>query len=382
MNVKSILEKLVSFDVLGGESNLDLAKWIVQYLSDHGVEAHMLYNEERNKALVHCRIGPAADGGVVLSGHMDVVPVEGQDWNTDPFTLTEKGGLLYGRGSCDMKGFLACCLSMVTEFKAANLKKPVYFAFSYDEEIGCMAGDLMAQTIRDFYPENCTDAIIGEPSLMEPIIGQKGICFYRTYVNGSEGHSSRIMEEVSAVHESARLILWLEDKMKRLKAERTDARFNPPHSSIHVGKVKGGIATNIVADQCYFDWDVRTIPGDDFDDIMNDFYGHCEERMDALRSLFPAFKIYTEEVHPPVPPLDTASDSKILKLLRSIGINGPEQTVSFAAEAGQFERNGFDAIICGPGSIAQAHRANEFIAVDQLDKGRIMLRNLIHILSE
>ena len=185
---QEILTKLVSYPVLGGQSNWDLIQYIKSYLEGFGIETHLVEKPEEQKASLHCRIGPAVDGGVILSGHTDVVPTEGQAWDTDPFVLTEKeDGKLYGRGSCDMKGFVACCLAAVPEMLTADLKKPIYFAFSYDEEIGCLAGPELAKAIHDHYPEEPAYAIIGEPSLMQPITGQKGIVIYQTFVNGSAG---------------------------------------------------------------------------------------------------------------------------------------------------------------------------------------------------
>ena len=184
MTATQILEKLVSFPVLGGESNIIIAKWIEDYLTQHGVEFRNVPNEEGTKRSIHCRIGPAVDGGIILSGHTDVVPVKGQPWETDPFVLTDKGdGKLYGRGSCDMKGFIACCLAVVPEMVKANLKRPIYFAFSYDEEIGCLAAPALAADINEYYDEKPKFAIIGEPSMMQPIVGQKGIVIYKTSVN-------------------------------------------------------------------------------------------------------------------------------------------------------------------------------------------------------
>ncbi|MEO0900619.1 MAG: M20/M25/M40 family metallo-hydrolase, partial [Bacteroidota bacterium] len=244
MTVEKHLEKLVSFPVLGGESNMSIILWIKEYIESFGIETYLVPNEEGNKASLHCRIGPAVDGGVILSGHSDVVPVEGQEWTTDPFILTDKGdGKLYGRGSCDMKGFIACCLAALPQMVQADLKKPIYFAFSYDEEIGCLAAPELARAINEHYTETPKYAIIGEPSMMEPIVGQKGIYILETYVNGSAGHSSRIKQEVSAIHESMRLILWLESKMNQLISDKQlDERFHPPHSTIHIGLVNGGIA--------------------------------------------------------------------------------------------------------------------------------------------
>ncbi len=383
MNVEKILAKLVSFPVLGGESNLSILNWIKDYIESYGITTYLVPNEEGNKASLHCRIGPAVDGGVILSGHMDVVPVEGQDWTTDPFLLTDKGdGKLYGRGSCDMKGFLACCLAALPEMVKADMKKPIYFAFSYDEEIGCLAAPELARAIRDHYSETPKYAIIGEPSLMEPIVGQKGIYILETYVNGSAGHSSRIKQEVSAIHEAMRLILWLEKKMDQLIADRhLDDRFHPPHSSIHIGVVHGGIAPNVIADKAHFYWDLRTIPMDDIQAIMDEFEAYCQQREEELRNIYPDFSIKTIENHPPVPHLDTKADDDVVDLIKKISGNSKWETVSFAAEAGQFANEGFHSAICGPGSIAQAHRADEFIAKEQLEKGVEMLIKLTEELS-
>ena len=382
-HAKEILSELVAFPVLGGESNLTIADYMINYLDQWGIEVHRVPNEEGNKVSLHCRIGPAVDGGVILSGHMDVVPVKGQAWDTDPFTLTEKGDKLYGRGSCDMKGFLACCLANVPLMVSSELKKPIYLAFSYDEEIGCLAAPELAKAINEHYSEKPKYAIIGEPSLMQPIIGQKGICIYETTVNGSAGHSSRIRQEVSAIHEASRLVLWLEGKMNQLvEAGHIDGRFNPPHTSIHCGIFNGGIAPNVISDRCVFQWDVRNIPMDKTIDIKEAFDTYCLERTAELREVFPGFEIVTTEHHPPVPALDTQEEDDVVALLREITGNEEVGTVAYAAEAGQFAEAGFESIICGPGSIAQAHRANEFIAIDQLELGVQMISNLIKKLSQ
>jgi len=380
---KNILEKLVSFPVLGGESNLNIIHWIKEYLESFGVEVNLLPNEMGDKASLHCRIGPSVDGGVILSGHTDVVPVEGQEWTTNPFELTDKGdGKLYGRGACDMKGFVACCLATVPQMLQADLTKPIYFAFSYDEEVGCLAGPELARAMKTHYKETPKYAIIGEPSLMEPIVGQKGIYILETYVNGSAGHSSRIKQEVSAIYESMRLIQWLENKMDGLISDqRLDERFHPPHSSIHIGLIEGGIAPNVIADKAHFYWDLRTIPMDDIVTIVNEFEAYCIEREEKLQSVFPDFSIQTIENHPPVPHLDTQADDDVVGLIKKITGNSKLNTVAYAAEAGQFANEGFHTAICGPGSIAQAHRADEYIAIEQLDKGVQMLERLIQELS-
>lgn len=383
MTVENILKKLVAFPVLGGESNLTIIRWIQEYIESHGVVTNLLYNEEKNKASLHCRIGPEVDGGVILSGHTDVVPVEGQDWNTDPFVLTDKGdGKLYGRGSCDMKGFIACCLMALPEIIEADLEKPIYFAFSYDEEVGCLAGPELAKAFNDYYKETPKYAIIGEPSLMEPIVGQKGIYILETFISGSAGHSSRIKQEVSAIHEAMRLILWLENKMNQLIEEnRIDDRFHPPHSTLHVGMIHGGIAPNVIADKAHFYWDLRTIPMDDVNTVINEYRTYCKERETKLKQTFQGFSIRTEENHPIVPHLDTKADADIVNLIKKISENSKLNTVSYASEAGQFSNEGFQSVICGPGSIEQAHRPNEFIAREQLKKGVAMIQKLIIELS-
>jgi acetylornithine deacetylase len=383
LTATQILTELVAFPVLGGEGNHAISAWIKDYLDGYGVAYQTVPDETGTKEAIHCRIGPAVDGGIILSGHMDVVPVVGQPWETDPFKLTLKGDKLFGRGSCDMKGFLACCLASLPLLLRSRLKKPVYFAFSFDEEIGCMAGDLTAEAIRDFYDEKPGGAIIGEPTMLQPMVGQKGIMVYTTTVYGSQGHSSRVKEEVDAIHEAARLVVWLEDKMDALiAAGRTDDRFHPNHTSIHVGTIRGGSAFNIIANECSFDWDFRNIPLDDAQDIIDDFQAFCQERIQLRRQVFPGFDINHAAMHPPVPPLDTAENETIVDLIKRISGNDQVSTVAYAAEAGQFSRAGFPAVICGPGDIAQAHRANEFCAVAQLEGCMEMIEKLALTLSE
>ena len=382
MTATEILTELVAFPILGGEPNLPIVRWIEAYLQRHGVAYTLVPNEEGTKACIHGRIGPAVDGGVILSGHLDVVPTEGQPWDTDPFVLTLHGDKLYGRGSCDMKGFVACCLAAVPVLQAADLQRPVYFAFSFDEEIGCMAGDLLAGAIRNHYAEQPLGAIIGEPTMLRPIVGQKGIMVYTTVVSGSQGHSSRIREEVDAVHEAAHLIVWLEQKMNALiEAGQVDTRFTPDHTSIHVGKIRGGTAFNIIANECRFDWDYRVIPRSSAEEIFADFEAFCQEREALRRKVYPDFTIRHLPMHPPVPPLDTPEDAPIVELIRALSGQQEVGTVAFAAEAGQFARAGFPSVICGPGDIAQAHRANEFVTVEQLARCGAMLKRLADVLS-
>jgi acetylornithine deacetylase len=383
MTTQNILSDLVAFPVLGGESNLSIIDYIKNILKQHGIVYTLVPNTEGTKASIHCRIGPAVDGGFILSGHTDVVPVAGQAWDTDPFVLTEKSdGKLYARGSCDMKGFIACCLANLDKMTRATLKKPIYFAFSYDEEIGCVGAPDLIESLLKTYTEKPQYALIGEPTMMQPIVGQKGICVFKTQVHGSEGHSSRIKEEVSAIHEAAKLINWLEQKMDALiAANHIDKRFSPPHSTIHIGKVNGGVAPNVIANECTFYWDTRIIPQDSIPDIKKDFLAYCDERMAACQKINPDFNIVTTEDHPAVPPLDTPESLSIVPIIKKLSPRDDLGTVAYAAEAGQFSNAGLEAVICGPGDIAQAHRANEFIAKEQLEKGTKMIADLVKYLS-
>lgn len=382
MTVKEILAKLVSFDVISSENNIALVDWITDYLKGFGVATVYVYNKDKTQASIHCRIGPAVDGGVILSGHTDVVPVKGQPWETNPFELTEKDGKLFGRGTADMKGYLACFLSAVPKMVEANLKKPIYFAISYDEEIGCLKAPELVAHINSYYTEKPKYAIIGEASMLQPIVGQKGVLYVRTEVNGSQGHSSRIEKEVSAIHESARLILWIENKLMQLSVVSRNENFVPPHSTLHVGQIKGGIATNVVCDKAVFEWDIRSIPQDKISDILDDFKKYSRAVEQDKRRLYPDFKIVSTELHPPVPSLETAENASIVSFIGEVTGNTEPNYVSYATEAGQFAEAGFESIICGPGSIEQAHRANEFITVEQLNLGVQMIENIITKLSQ
>lgn len=383
MNTQQILEKLVSFPVLGGDSNLEIISWIQQYIESFGVTTFLVYNNDNTKASLHCRIGPAVNGGVILSGHTDVVPVKNQPWDTNPFELIEKpDGNLYARGSCDMKGFLACCLATLPKMVKANLKKPIYFAFSYDEEIGCLGAEDLINDIKSTYSETPKFAIIGEATMLQPIIGQKSIHILDVTVNGSEGHSSRIKQEVSAIHEAAKIVLWAETKMDELVKTSNDVRFNPPHSSLHVGTINGGIAANIIANKVTLSLDIRCLPKDNPNLLHQDLINFCKEKEKTQRKIFSNFKIEVEENHPIVPAFSTNETAEAVNLIGKITGNYNWNTVSYASEAGYFANAGFEAIICGPGSIKQAHRANEFISKDQLKKGTEMIDALVSYLEK
>lgn len=380
--VKQLLTDLIAFPVLGGESNISIAEYIEAYLKAYDVPFYNVENEDGTKRSIHCRIGPAVDGGVILSGHMDVVPVIGQSWNTNPFDLMEKEGRYYGRGTCDMKGFLACCLACLPDMLKAPLKKPIYFAFSYDEEVGCLAGSALANSIKNTYTESPQYAIIGEPTNMETITGEKGMGFFNTTIFSQEGHSSQIKNGASAIHEAAKLMLWLENKMLSLiENGQVNHSFEPPYTTIHIGTIQGGVAPNIIANQCTFRWDIRNLPTDNAADILKEFETYCNGIILKNKGPVPHFRIVTEAEFPPVPSLDTPEDSAIVAFVNGLTGATTTTTVSYGSEAGQFANAGFEAVLCGPGSILQAHQANEFVEIQQLEKCIDFIEKLVQELN-
>jgi len=377
-DVISVLRDLIAFPVLGGESNLSIASYIESTLKEHHIQYHQVYNDVGDKVSLHCRIGPPKDEGIILSGHMDVVPTEGQPWSREPFTLSQEGNRLYGRGTADMKGFLACCLAMIPEMQNADLKRPIYLAFSYDEEVGCLAGPALAHDIKQTYNEQPGYAIIGEPTSMITCTAGKGIAVFTTEVKSSAAHSSEIKSRVSAINEATHLIQWLNQKMEALSQKNhLDQRFDPAHTTIHVGTIAGGTAVNIISDHCVFQWDVRNIPSDDISLILSEFVEFCKEREATNHQINPDFQIDTKAKFSIVPSLDTALDSPIAVNLNQWTHTAEPSTVAFGTEAGQFDAAGFEAVICGPGDMAQGHQADEYVEIDQLEKCTAMIQNLI-----
>ncbi|WP_447045291.1 acetylornithine deacetylase [Vreelandella sp. H-I2] len=367
--VIALLEKLVAFDTTSSESNLALIEYVEGYLAEYGVSAERVMSPCGTKANLIARIGPAAPGGVMLSGHTDVVPVAGQPWSSDPFALRDGGDdRLYGRGTCDMKGFIACVLSMVPTWTKAPLQQPIYLGFSYDEEIGCVGAPSL---IKRFYEHYSTTAhvIVGEPTSMQPVVAQKGATNLRTTVIGREAHSSQVNQGTSAIHVAARLVTFIEDAMAALVEEgRVDEAFNVPHTSLHVGKIKGGTAINIMARECQFEWEIRHLPTDTFDEIYARYEAFCEQLTAELKAKGKAVDITTESLNVTVPGLADRDNDQVLRLAKDhLTAACCNHAVAYATEAGQFQGQGLQTIILGPGSIAQAHQPNEYIDVEQLD---------------
>ncbi|WP_456269866.1 acetylornithine deacetylase [Kushneria sp. AK178] len=379
---RDILATLVGFDVLSRHSNLALIEWVEQFLDAHDVSHERIASDDGERFNLLARIGPDVAGGVVLSGHTDVVPVTGQSWQSDPFTLTERDGRLYGRGSCDMKGFLACALSGVPDWCQRDLKRPIWLAFSYDEEIGCLGAPRMIEHLIRHHPEPAA-VIVGEPTLMAPVTLQKGITTLKTVVHGVPAHSSQVNQGISAIHVASRLIGRIEDIMSELAEEnQLNDAFNVPHSSLHVGTVTGGNAINIMAQHCAFEWEIRHLPEQGFDAVFERFRDYSDELEETLRAVNGDFAIETTTLTDTVPGLENRNNDRAMALLERLGVRDAQQAVAYATEAGQFQRAGLQAVICGPGSIEQAHRADEFITLEQLEKGEHFMQTLGELMTE
>ena len=372
-----ILERLIGFDTVSARSNLSLINWIGDFLRDHGAAVDIVPAPDgQPKANLWATIGPKGDGGIVLSGHTDVVPVEGQPWTSDPFKLVETETRFIGRGTSDMKGFIALCLALVPEMAARPLKTPLHFAFSYDEELGCLGAPHLLKAIGENLPRPRI-AIIGEPTGMKLGVRHKGVYSFETRVTGKDGHSSQPDRGLNAIGVAAELM----NEMMRIYAEIQqngpfDRSFDPPHSSFNIGNVEGGTAVNIIARECRFLWDFRAIPGGHPDQMLKPLQAFIERRLPELKKIRPEADIaITPRVSSPA--LVEEHDSAAEALLKHL--TGANDTVSlpYATEAGQFQQAGMSAIVCGPGFIAQAHQPDEFIEKEQLVAGDAFLRRLI-----
>ena len=365
----ALLTKLVSFDTTSRGSNLALIEFVESYLDEYGVASERVMSPCGTKANLIARIGPDAPGGVMLSGHTDVVPVEGQPWSTDPFTLFDnEDDKLYGRGTCDMKGFIACALAMVPDWVKAPLQQPIYFGFSYDEEIGCVGAPALIQRFYEHY-STTAHVIVGEPTSMQPVVAQKGATNLRTTVIGREAHSSQVNQGTSAIHVAARLVTFIEDTMAALVEEgKVDEAFNVPHTSLHVGKIKGGTAINIMARECQFEWEIRHLPTETFEAVFARFETYAKTLSAELKARGKEVDIVTEPLNVTVPGLADRDNHGVLRLAKDhLPSACCNHAVAYATEAGQFQGQGLQTIILGPGSIAQAHQPDEYIEKSELE---------------
>jgi len=376
----AMIERLVSFDTTSRLSNLPLIDFVRDYLGSHGLESRIIPSDDGTKANLFATIGPPVPGGVVLSGHTDVVPVDGQPWDTDPFTVIERDGRLYGRGTADMKSFSAIALALVPEMLAADLKAPIHLALSHDEEIGCVGAPSMIHEMTRHAPPPRA-VIVGEPTDMKVVAAHKGISAHRTSVRGHEVHSSQPHRGVSAVMVACELVSWLSARAReRAEQPVPDSPYDPPYSTITCGRIEGGTALNIIARDCAFLWDMRAVPEDDPDALRAAFEAECERFRTRMRTIAPDADI-TTEVMANAPAFRMDPDSEAERLARALTGDNGRGAVSFAAEAGLFQQAGYSTIVCGPGSIDQAHQPNEFITLDQVRRGTESLRRLIATLA-
>lgn len=376
-----MLERLVGFDTVSAKTNLPLVEAVEAYLADLGIASVRVPNDKGDKTALFLTIGPNVDGGVLLSGHTDVVPVEGQEWTSDPFLLRRDGGRVFGRGTCDMKGFDAICLAMLPTFQRAALKKPIHLLLSYDEEIGCL-GSLDA--IRRFGVDLPRPGIVivGEPTEMGVVDAHKSIASYETVVHGKEAHSSKPHLGASAVEAACDLVSELYRFAERLRADGDPTgRFDPAFSTIHVGTIRGGTARNIMAKRCAFGWEFRGLPGADPKCALR----HLEAYAD--RVIAPGLSRHGKDARietfasVEVPGLAPEPGSPAEHLAKRLTRSNRTGTVSFATEAGQFQTAGIPTIVCGPGSIDQAHQPDEYIEVGQIEAGLDFMRRLASELS-
>jgi len=360
------LAGLVAFDTTSRGSNLALIDAVEARLSALGARCERIANADGSKANLHAVIGPAADGGVVLSGHSDVVPVDGQDWSTEPFVLTQKDGRLYGRGACDMKGFLACALAMADDFAAASLKRPVHVAISYDEEVGCLGAPAMIDKIAAGAPRPSA-VVVGEPTEMKVVSGHKGLFSVRVEITGQEAHSSLVHDGACAVTHAIELMYWLKQESEALAAAApADSPFDPPMGTLTIGRMGGGTAANILAKDAWFEALMRPAPWDDGPGLGERLQARAAELEARMRETAPEASVRVE-IMSSVPALAPEADGEAEAMARAFTGDNAPRTVSFGTEGGQFQRAGFSTVICGPGSIKQAHQPDEFIAISELD---------------
>jgi acetylornithine deacetylase len=382
LSPRQILDRLVSFPTVSRDTNLPLIDWVEDYLESHGVTAHRVWNEDRTKASLYALIGPKVEGGVVLSGHTDVVPVDGQVWSSDPWTVTERDGRLYGRGTCDMKGFVALALAAVPLALAADLKRPLQLALSYDEELGCTGAPPMIAEMARSLPRAAA-VIVGEPSRFSVVTGHKGGTGFKVHVKGYEVHSSLIHTGVSAIMAAAPLIDFA-NRVNIANAAKPPAAlaqmFDPPWTTLHVGMIQGGTAHNITAADCRFSCEIRVVPGEDIEDWVAAFEGQVAQAVAAMQTIRPETGITVARFFS-VPPLRPETDGAAEALARRLTGDNGLHVVSYGTEAGQFQAEGYSAVVCGPGDIAQAHQPDEFLEISEFDAGWSFMQRLVASLS-
>ncbi|WP_170369348.1 acetylornithine deacetylase [Ruegeria arenilitoris] len=378
-----IMTKLISFPTVSRDSNLPLIDWVEDYLNGHGIRAHRWPDPDQpHKAALFAHVGPWEEGAVVLSGHTDVVPVDGQPWDSDPFVVTERDGKYFGRGTCDMKGFDALAIWALVEAQYADVKRPLQLALSFDEEVGCTGAPPMIVAMQEVLPKGSA-VVVGEPSMMQAVTGHKGGFGYDTHVVGYEVHSSIMHTGVNAIMYAAPLIDWANAQNDiNMAADPSDiaAVFDPPWTTCHVGMIKGGTAHNITAKDCRFMMDFRVVPGEQasaWKDAYLEQVKVAEEKMQQVH-LDAHIEVKASFA---VPALVPETDGEAETLVRALTGDNATHVVSYGTEAGQFQEAGYSAVICGPGDIAQAHQPNEYITIAQFNAGHDFMQRLVYKLA-
>jgi acetylornithine deacetylase len=372
-----MLGRLIAFDTVSRNSNLAAIEFIRDYLDGHGIASRLTFDDDRRKANLFATIGPADRPGIIFSGHSDVVPVDGQDWTDDPFRLREDDDRLYGRGAADMKGFIATVLAMVPALKERASTAPVHLAFSYDEEVGCIGVRRLIQQI-DMAEARPMACIVGEPTMMQPIIGQKGLHVFRCHIDGHGAHSSRTPYGVNAVEAAAELIAKIKQMARRIRDQGPfDDGYDPAYTTLHCGTIQGGTAQNIVPASCSFTFEIRNLPGHDPAALVAEIERHAHEHLEPeMRAVAPSAG-FTFQPRDPLPDYEIAEDHPAVAMVKgALGANAVGK-VAYMTEAGLFGRAGIPTVICGPGDIAQAHKPDEFIQAAQLERCETFLLRLV-----
>ena len=373
---EAILADLISFPTVSSDSNLDMMAWMANWLEHHGAKVELFADASGAKANMFATIGPDVPGGVVLSGHSDVVPVTDQVWHSNPFHLTERDDLLLGRGACDMKGFIAAAIAMADPLSQTPLKRPVHLCFTHDEEVGCMGARALVPELerRGYAPRM---AIVGEPTDMKIIEGHKGCCEYTCRFHGLEGHGSAPARGVNAVEYAVRYVTQLMSLAEQLKTRvPTNSRFDPPWTTVNVGRLYGGVAHNVIPGFAEVDWEMRPVQSGDAHFVKDALEAYVEtELLPAMRKVNPEARIETQVIGE-VAGLEPMSDNAARDLVAQLTGNDDCGVVPFSTEGGLFQEMGMSVVICGPGSIAQAHKPDEFVSRQQLSQCLTMLEGI------
>ena len=376
MTTAQLLERLVAFDTTSRNSNLQLIGFIRAYLDALGVPYRVSTDAAGQKANIHAIIGPQTAGGLALSGHVDTVPVDGQAWTGDPFALRRRDGKLFARGSCDMKGFVAACLSAVPDFQARKLVRPLHLFISYDEEVGCGGAKRLIQDLAEsgLRPDLC---VVGEPSSMKPILAHKGKLNLNVTVRGLPGHSSEPAKGVNAVQAAGEAIAWVAREARRLAAEGPfEDGFDPAYTTIHVGTVEGGTILNIIPERAAFTMEWRPIPGDSPYRHLDRMKAQIAETIEpAMKAVHPDCG-FTYEIGLEMPGMALPADHALATEVKHVVGSNSAGKVAYGTEGGFYENAGIPTIICGPGDIAQAHQPDEWIAESELEACDKFIRRL------